>query len=352
MRRRSADARLNLSSNELVHPDVAAILRSVPAALTPDLLYRYPVTAQTVTALAQYFRSYPDQIVVTPGSDSALRLICNYHRNQTNGEGTVLLQNPNYAAWEETARLLRLRLRRINSDSTDGAAQTRRLLRAARSVSKALIAVSVPNGPIGGCLPQVVLDELAEISHERGHLLVIDSCYQAFHGPLTARVARSGGPVVVVQSLSKSHGLAGARVAVMCGEPTLIARLAAGPLEHSVSGPSLLAARVAIDHHSEFQGIWSEISQVRDKTADLLRACGYRPLPSGGNFITVRLGTAAAAAAITARVSAAGYRIRDLSGLPGFSGCVRFTIADTATTGLFVQHLLAGLSAASFCEAS
>ncbi len=321
----------------------------MPAALTPDLLYRYPVTAQTVTRLAPYLRVHSDQMVVTPGSDSALRLICGYYSNQTNGAGTVLLQNPNYAAWEETARMLALRLRRINADSADPATQEQRLLRAARSTANALIAVSVPNGPIGGCLAQVVLDELVEVSRERGHLLVIDSCYQVFDGPLTARIALSGGPVVVVQSLSKSHGLAGARIAVMCGEPTLIARLAAGPLEHSVSGPSLLAARVAIDHHTEFQRIWSEISQARDQAADLLRGWGCSPLPSGGNFITVRLGSAAAAAAATARASAAGYRIRDLSGLPGFSGCVRFTVADAATTGLFLRD---ALSPALLCEVS
>ncbi|HET8662499.1 MAG TPA: aminotransferase class I/II-fold pyridoxal phosphate-dependent enzyme [Micromonosporaceae bacterium] len=342
IRRRYTDSRVNLSSNELVHPGVDAVLGAVPAALTPDVLRRYPPSAETVERLAGYVGVRPEQLVLTPGSDSALRLICAYHHRRTGGRGTVLLQHPNYPAWEETATLLGLPIHRVPADCADPARQDQQLVDAAWAACGMLVAVSVPNGPVGGCLSPAALDQLAQASRERGHLLVIDSCYQAFHGRLTEQIERAGDTVVVVQSLSKSHGLAGARVALLCGEPRLVEDLAPGPLEHAVSGATLLAARVAIEHHAAFQAIWEEISQVRKRTREVLHCAGWPTVASGGNFITVRLGSTTAAA-VTARLSSAGYRVRHLSDYPDLAGYLRFTVADRATNDRFLAELLATL---------
>jgi histidinol-phosphate/aromatic aminotransferase/cobyric acid decarboxylase-like protein len=98
-----------------------------------------------------------------------------------------------------------------------------------------------------------------------------------------------------------------------------------------------------IEHHEEFRRIWAELRDVRADAEARLRGWGASPLPSGGNFLAVRVGTAAEAAAVTDRVAEAGYRIRDLSPLPGLHGCIRFTIADAATTGAFLSVLRAAL---------
>jgi histidinol-phosphate aminotransferase len=337
--RRREDERLNFSSNELIHPDLPSIFAKLTADLAPDLWHRYPVVAGTATRMARYFGCEVDELLMTPGSDSALRLVCRYFARRTGGRGTVVLQHPNYLAWEQQARLLDVPIRAVSLDARGLGDQTRRLVAAASVADNCLIAVSVPNGPAGGALSGGELDTLTTIARERGHLLVIDSAYQAFHGGLTDHVARRGGPVLVVQSMSKSHGLAGARFAVLFGDPAVLAQLATEPLEHCVSGPALRAARFAADHHDLFAPIWTEIGQVRDRTADELRGEVTVPWPSGGNFLTIRVGTARTAAGVTRALSAAGVRVRDLSALPGLSGCVRFTIADAATTGTFQQLL-------------
>ncbi|MER7991139.1 aminotransferase class I/II-fold pyridoxal phosphate-dependent enzyme [Streptomyces noursei] len=329
----------DLSKNELIHPRADEVLRAVGRALSPQMLRHYPATAESAALLAAYFGTDTDHLVLTPGSDAAIRLVCEYHRRTTQGSGTVLLQDPNYPAWADTARLLGLPLRRMTLDDGDLAGQQRRLLHAARTTANALVAVSVPNGPAGGVLSPAALTELCELAQERRHLLVLDSCYQAFHGPLTEQVARAGDRVLVVQSLSKSHALAGSRIAVLIGAPELIGGLAAGPLEHAVSGTSLLASRVAVEHHEVFQDVWDEIRQMRTRAAEMLHGLGHAPLPSGGNFITVPLGRAQRAAACAARLADAGYSVCDLSDVPGLTGCVRFTVADGGTTELFLPVL-------------
>ena len=127
-----------------------------------------------------------------------------------------------------------------------------------------------------------MLDSLTELAHQREHLLVIDSCYQAFDGPLDSHTKRAGPRTIVVQTLSKSHGLAGARVSLIFATPDRLGQLEAWPIEQMVAGPSLMAARVAIGHHERFRAIWSEIGDVRVEVAATLRGWGLDPLPSGG----------------------------------------------------------------------
>ncbi len=335
--RRRSDGRINLSSNELLSARVAEIHRTALAGLRPDQLTRYPVLDRATERIAAYFRMQPDELVLTPGSDSALRLIIQYHLRR--GGGPVLLQDPNYAAWEQVAAGHGLRLRRVTAHLADPVEQGAQLVAQASATTGALIAVSVPNGLSGGSIPDADLRTLAEISAERGHLLVVDACYQAFRGPLTEQTDRRGGPVLVVQSLSKSHGLAGARVAVLAGAPDLVARLEPGPLEHAVSGLAVAAMLNAVDHHGELTEVWSQVRARREWCRAELAALSPGPLPSDANFVTAPVPAPWTSAQVTQRLSERGYRIRNLSGSAGLDNCVRFTVGDADITEPFIDCL-------------
>jgi histidinol-phosphate/aromatic aminotransferase/cobyric acid decarboxylase-like protein len=340
MRRRGSDNRLNFSSNELIHPALNTILEDVRAELTLADLRRYPLNLEGSARLAEYFRVQPDELLITPGSDSAIRLICAYYARRAGAEGILVHPRPHYDGWEQSARWHGLAVQGIEADWADPARHGRLMVQAARAARGALIALSVPGSPAGGCLTAQEIGEICDASRERGNMVVLDACYQAFNGPLPDQIGHRGGLVLVVQSLSKSHGLAGARVAVVCGDAQLVARLGGGPLEQAVSAPALLASKVAIKHHELLRSVWSEIGEVRDRVACRLRCSGLRTLPSRANFLTVCLG-AESAAAVTRALSVAGYRIRNLSDLPGLSGCARFSIADRVATDRLVDLLLA-----------
>ncbi|MEU6073969.1 aminotransferase class I/II-fold pyridoxal phosphate-dependent enzyme [Micromonospora sp. NPDC047074] len=340
-KRRSPDSRLNLSSNELLHPRIGEVLRQALTEVDPELLRRYPVGAGAIAAIADFFGIPEDEFLVTPGSDSALRLVCAHYAASSGDNGQILLQYPNYDVWENVSALHRLPLERVGGGPDDQAA---RLLARARATNGALVVVSVPNGPGGWVFSGAQLDELTRVAAERDHLLVIDSCYQAFDGPIGAQLARRGGPVLVVQTLSKSHGLAGARVGLLAGAPGRIHELARTQLEQTVSGVTLQVVRAMLDRADVLEEIWADIRSARSLAERRLRERGLEPLPSGGNFLTVPLGTAQRAAATERALSTAGYRVKNLSAITGMAGCLRFTVGDQDTTESAVRALLAGLS--------
>lgn len=337
--RRGEDKRINLRSNELVHPRLNHIYRSFSKSVSVEDLWQYPRYQNSVPPIAAYFSCSPDEMLVSPGSDFAIRHVCAQYIRSHNRDGRLLLQAPNYDAWHQTAESFGLETCLFTAQNADSRRQGQDLVAAVTRTSRELIAISVPNGPAGSCMPRDMIDELAAIAEERDHLLVIDGCYQAFHGRLTAQVDRRGGNVLVIQSLSKSHGLAGARLAVVCGTPKLLASIFGPSVEHCVSGPSLRAALLAVEHHSEFADIWDEIQRNRTSITGELRSLGIEPLPSGANFLSVRLGSSQRVMEITQQLSHVGFRVRDVSSHPGLTGCIRFTVADSSTMAKFKAEL-------------
>lgn len=336
--RRQQDDRINLSSNELISSRVADVHRVVLCDLVPESLVRYPVTASRAVRVAEYLGLPPHEMALTPGSDSALRLICRHHARR--GGAKVLLQDPNYIAVAQAAAALGLTVERVTAPRANPAAQGAALVELAARTTGALIAVSVPNGLSGGSIDASCLRELADLAHEREHLLIIDSCYQAFAGPLDAHFARRGDAVFVVQSMSKSHGLAGARVAVTAASAAAIAALGTAPLEHAVSDLALRALLNAIDHHDEFVSIWAEVRRSRERAIERTRAAGWEVLESDANFVTTAAPHGLSSARLVEELSRAGYRVKDLGDLAGLANFIRFTVGDTTTTNTFLDVLL------------
>jgi histidinol-phosphate aminotransferase len=336
--RKSRDSRLELSSNQLLHPAVERIMDWALRRVTPDRIIQYPRFASPVDRIGAHFGIPASELILTPGSDSALRLICRDFARSGPSPRLLLLHHPNYYALEQEASCLGIEVKRITWASI--ADQGRELLDAARSSSNALIALSVPNGPIGGCIPSQQLDELLDIARERNHFVTIDSCYQAFHGQIGENLRRRDEHVLIVQSLSKSHGLAGARIGLLCGKSPWIDRLSTHWLEHAVSSPTLELACAVLERGADFEDIWEEIKASREEAARTLERAGYPPLPSGGNFLSFRVGTQARADALLDRMSGRGYRVKGLGEINGYQGYVRITIGDRATTRSVLDDLL------------
>lgn len=339
LRRRKASQLLNLSSNELIHPGTNVIAKEFTDLFSADLLTRYPVTADIACQIARYVDCDEHEVVLTPGSDLVIRTLCTAHALRTGGRGLIILQDPNYAAWEQSATRTRLPVCRIRAEQVRPGTQGERLAAAAVATSNAVIAVSVPGAPVGGCLTAPELDTLAAIAAERGHLLVIDACYQAFNGEFDEFLRRRGPSVLVIQSLSKSHALAGARVGLAMSDPLVLRDYSIDLLEQCVAAPSLLAAKLAIEHHDDLVPIWADIGRVRDAAAAELVSLGLSIWPSGGNFLAFDTGSATTAKRLTESLADRGYRIRDLSVVFGFAGHLRFTVPHEAACRRFLDVL-------------
>jgi histidinol-phosphate aminotransferase len=307
---------------------------------TDDGLNRYPDPrpAALVGALAALYGVAPGAVLATRGSDDAIDLLVRAFCRA--GQDAVLVCPPTFGMYAVAARLqgadvIEVPLRR-------NFAVDARAIEAAVRPGVKLVFLCSPNNPTGNTIQARVVEALCRALD--GHcVLVVDEAYIEFarEEGLADRLGAYPN-LVLLRTLSKAWGLAGARIGALLAEPELIAILRALAPPYPLPSVATEAALRRLQP--------AELTAARRRTAGVVRrrealaaALGALPAvrrvwPSEGNFLLVRCADAAAA---LAACESAGVLVRDFSRVPRLQGCLRITVGTAAEN----RRMLAALAA-------
>lgn len=292
-----------------------------------------------VEALAAHYDVPPDAVLVTRGSDEAIDLLVRAFCRA--GEDRVLICPPTFGMYRfsadvQGAGIVAVPLR------ADFGLDAEALLAAWTPAAKVVFLCS-PNNPTGNVLePQAVgrvLDGLAGRA-----VIAIDEAYLEFSaGPGFLAVLGRHPGLVILRTLSKAHGLAGARCGVAIAAPALIGLLGRIMPPYALPGPTVAAALEALQP-GRLARTRRRIGEILAERERLARALAAAPgvakvWPSEANFLLARFRDADGALAAAA---AAGLLLRDFSRQPDLAGCLRITVGTRAEN----DRLLAALGAA------
>lgn len=158
-------------------------------------------------------------------------------------------------------------------------------------------------------------------------LLIVDQAYGEFDDqdprPIFDLVAR--GDTVVLRTLSKAYGLAGARIGWGLFPPAVAAEVRKLQNSNGVTTVSLAMARAAVEDAAHMRGIVAETCAIRDRFAAELLKAGYAVPESHTNFVLIGLADATHASAADAALRSAGIVMRPMRGY-GLPHCLRATI--------------------------
>ncbi|KND25988.1 aminotransferase class I/II-fold pyridoxal phosphate-dependent enzyme [Streptomyces acidiscabies] len=321
-------AGVNLKSCELQHPLADRLVAEASRALAPADARSYPVLTEVRAEVGARYGVAAGRVVLTAGSDSAIGMLVDAFAVPA---GRLIVPRPAFEAWEHYARLRgvpvtavrQLRGQPPRLDNTD-------LFEAVRTHPPSVVALTNPAGLSGLPLDPGEVALLAEACERYGHLLVIDECYGAYAG-VTHTPLLAGNPrLVVVRSHSKSHALAGARIAAVLTSEDIAGHLAAYRPDSTVSGPALALLSRLLERTAEFAEVWDDVRAIRDEFAGAVEEVrpGWRRLEPGGNFVTFHTGSATEPARAERALLDAGFRTRAFTGVPGLGECLRISLAD------------------------
>ena len=170
---------------------------------------------------------------------------------------------------------------------------------AAAEASARLVWLCSPNNPTGDGIP---LSDVAAIADGLEAIVVVDQVYLEFaiaagHRDLDALTLTDRlDNVLVLRSLAKSHGLAGARIGYLIVPAALADRFDALRLPLSVGLATEELAVAALTDAPAAEERWAAIMRERSRLADALLRLGCEVLDGAGNFVTFRPPEAAALA--------------------------------------------------------
>jgi histidinol-phosphate aminotransferase len=270
--------------------------------------YPEPQPAKLKAALAALYGVQLANLVVTRGADDAIDMLVRAYCRP--GTDAVAICTPSFSAYAHFVRLQGARLVEspLTADFDFDADAFLDTVKDEPSLKLAFICT--PNNPTGNEVDPSLILKVADALPET--IIVADEAYLDFSTtPSLAAEAVRRPNLVVLKTLSKAYGLAGARVGCAIGDLKVIEIAARALPPYPMPSLSVDAAMAALSpsrravHDDRIERLKAD----RTRLADLLSGSPIvrRVHTSGGNFLFLEVDDAPA---LSAKLRASGIRVR------------------------------------------
>ena len=322
-------ALVKLDQNESPDDLPMALREAALARLAAAEWHRYPALHPDGLAARLAARhGWPaDGVVVAGGSNVLIQALVVLSGL---GRRTVAL-SPSFPLYAQQAQLLGSALQEVPL-GPEHAFPTKAVIAAVGSGSGVAF-LPAPLAPTGNAVDPMDLQRVAEAAGP-GWTIVIDEAYAEFAGSDHTALARSFPRVVLLRTLSKAFGLAGARLGYAVAQPELAAELRKVVLPFSVSALQLAVGEAVLDAPEWIGERVRATVAERERLSAALRERGVRFVPSVTNFLLLSV---ADAAATHRELLRHGVLVRRQDHLPGLAGALRVTVGRADENDAFLR---------------
>jgi arginine:pyruvate transaminase len=247
---------------------------------------REAVAARAARRAAQPARA--EEVAIVPGGQAGL--FASLMTALDPGESCVIL-DPYYATYAQTVRAAGGRPIEVPCQAGDGFQPDARAIEAALAPDTRAILINTPNNPTGAVYSRAALEALAALCRARDLWLISDEVYesQVWQGEHVSPRALRGMAerTLVVNSLSKSHGMTGFRMGWVLGPEEAVARICDLAIATTYGLPGFIqdAAAWALADEAAEAGLRARYAARREAAlAALADAPGLRVSPPQGGM--------------------------------------------------------------------
>ncbi len=314
----------------------------LPAGLKQELLdahaqvemNRYPSEQPEALrhALAEYDGVDPDQILVGNGSNE---ITYTFGLAFLDPGDPVVLPRPMFSLYEKVMRLQEADLT-IVPPQDDFGFDADALATAAAETDAVLTILTTPNNPTGLAM---TLDELEQVVTASSGFVVIDEAYVEFNPEGTAIDLLEQHPnVLILRTLSKGFGLAGARLGYLLAHPAVVTELMKARLPFMVDRFAEQTALAVLRRPDLIEDRVSRIeASIKTLTEALQAMEGVEVVPSQANFVVFT--TPLPADTLQDRLADRGVLVRNMGGYPELEGYLRVSAGTEEENNAFLDAL-------------
>jgi histidinol-phosphate aminotransferase len=266
---------VKLNTNESPYPPSPMVIEAIYSEDLETLrLYSDPEAKVLVEAAAEYYNVDKDQVMAGNGSDELLAFSFMAYGEK------VYFPNISYGFYKVYGRIFGEKVTMIPLDESlkinvkdyynlDGT-----------------VVIANPNAPTGRALTKDEIEQI--IIRNKNNLVIIDEAYVDFGAESVVCLVGQYDNLLVIQTLSKSRSLAGARIGVAIGNKEIIGDLknikySFNP--YNLNRLSILAGAAAFKDKDYFEKCCDKIMNTRERLVKDLEYLGFEVLPSKANFI-------------------------------------------------------------------
>ncbi len=268
---------IKLNTNESPFAPSMSVSEAVLNESKKLQLYSDPECTNVRRELARVYGVDTNQVIVTNGSDEVLNFAFMAFADEKN---PLVFPNITYGFYPVFAELNRIPYTEIplKSDFTID-------INDYIGVNKTVV-IANPNAPTGIALTLQEIEKI--VSSNPNNVVIIDEAYVDFGAESAVPLVDKYDNLLVVQTFSKSRGMAGARLGFAIGNKSLIAdlntiRYSTNP--YNVNRMTDAAGAAALIDNDYYMNNCKTIIDNREWTVEKLQKLGFEVLPSKANFV-------------------------------------------------------------------
>jgi len=297
--------------------------------------YPEPQPRELIARLSALYDVAPNCVLAGRGSDEMIDLLVRVFCRA--GEDSVLICPPTFGMYAVSARIQNAQVVSIPLQADQGFALDEQAVLAADAK---LIFLCSPNNPTANLLDEAAVLRIA--AHFEGRALVVmDEAYIEFADrPSIARHIGAAPQLAVLRTLSKAHGLAGARCGTLIANPEVIGLLRKVISPYAIPQLTVEAA-LRLLQAPQLAVMRSRVEEVRREREKLSAALRQLPntirvWPSAANFVLAEFHDVDRA---LSRSRAAGLLIRDVRTQPGLGKALRISVGTPEQNDRLLEAL-------------
>jgi histidinol-phosphate aminotransferase len=324
--------KLWLDKNENLDPHLMILTHGLLGSIPREVLATYPEAGDLYRKLADWVGVSPESLLLTPGSDGAIRLA--FEAVVESGD-EVIHTAPTFAMYPVYCQMFGARVRAIEYAPSDHGPvlSTAAILGAIRQFSPKLLCLPNPDSPTGTTVATEVLREILAACETAGTLFLVDEAYHPFHEPSVASWTAESENVVVARTFAKAWGVAGLRIGYAVAHPRTVALLHKLRPMYETSTVAVEFMCRMLDHVPEMMQSVAAINEGKLDFERRMESLGFSVLRTGGNFTHVAFGARGPAihAALSDKVLyRAAFDHACLAGYSRFSAAPKAVMAQVA----------------------
>jgi len=232
-------------------------------------------------ALAGYAGLEPSNIIIGNGSDELISIIVN---SFIDNDDIIIACSPTFSMYEIYGKIAGGKTLYIDSDENFNV-NPEDIIKSANENKAKIVFICNPNNPTGTVFKE---EEIIKIIENVSSLVVLDEAYYEFLGETLIDKVNKYKNLIVLRTLSKAFGLAGARVGYGASSIDIIHILFSVKPPYNMNSISTAYALVFLRHRDEILKDTLKIIERREELYNQLKnAKGSKVYKSGANFLLI-----------------------------------------------------------------
>ena len=281
MQKRAGYLRLDMNENSEGLPKefIAKVLNEI----TPEFLAMYPEPDRFMNKYAEYVGMSYNNILLTNGSDMAIRYIL-----ETFGEPgkEVVTVTPSFEMYRVNCNVLGLKNIPVPYD-TDLKISINKIIKAINDDTRIVVLVN-PNNPMGNVYSNEEIKLIIQRASDVGAIVIVDEAYHYFYKGTFVNEVLNYDNVIVLRTFSKLLSLAACRLGIIISNSKLISYIRNTRLTFDVNSIALLFAEKIFDSPLIIEQLIKRESRGKKYLINILEKNNYKYIKSKANFLLIR----------------------------------------------------------------